>query len=98
VTVTAERIGRRRGTGGPPPPQRQVDYHNLVNPFEPVRIFTDDRIEAIHQTALRVLEELGIKVMLPEARALFSTAGARLDVLRAFIERRSSEGCAPSES
>ena len=34
---------------------------------------------AIHQTALRVLEELGIKVLLPEARDIFAKAGCRVD-------------------
>jgi trimethylamine--corrinoid protein Co-methyltransferase len=61
------------------PPRRQVDYHTLRNPFPPAPAFTDDRIEAIHQTALQVLEELGIRVLLPQARALFVQAGARVD-------------------
>ena len=34
---------------------------------------------AIHDTALRVLEELGLKVLLPEARQLFGRAGALVD-------------------
>ena len=34
---------------------------------------------AIHETALRVLEELGMKVLLPEARERFRKAGARVD-------------------
>jgi trimethylamine--corrinoid protein Co-methyltransferase len=51
----------------------------LNNPFTPQGVFSEDRIEAIHETALRVLEELGIKVLLPEARALFRQAGARVD-------------------
>lgn len=73
------RTGRRRGTQDATAPQRQVDYHNLRNPFEPQRVFSDDRIEAIHQTALRVLQELGIKILLPEAREIFRAAGARVD-------------------
>lgn len=79
MTAPPRRTGRRRGQDGPPPPQRQVDYHNLKNPFPPVRVFSDDRIEAIHQTSLRVLEELGVKILLPEARRLFRAAGARVD-------------------
>lgn len=79
MTETGRRTGRRRGQGAVAPPQRQVDYHNLRNPFPPATAFSDDRIEAIHATALQVLEELGIKVLLPEARALFRAAGARVD-------------------
>ena len=58
---------------------RQVDYHNLHNPFTPATVFSEDRVAAIHANALRVLQELGIKVLLPEARDLFRQAGALVD-------------------
>ena len=77
--MTGRRTGRRRGTAKDPAPNRQVDYRNLRNPFPPAAAFSDDRIEAIHQTALQVLQELGMKVLLPEARALFRQGGARVD-------------------
>lgn len=70
------RRGRRRG--GAAARVRSVDYRNLRNPFPPIAVFTDDRIEAMHLTALQVLEELGIKVLLPEARDLLVKAGATL--------------------
>lgn len=84
---TADR-GRRRRSGGRnasrarsdgPTSNRVVNYHNLRNPFTPQSVFSADRIEAIHNTSLRVLEELGIKVLLPEARKIFAKAGARID-------------------
>jgi trimethylamine---corrinoid protein Co-methyltransferase len=77
--MTSRRTGRRRGTMEDPTPKRQVDYRNLRNPFPLARVFSDDRVEAIHQTALQVLEELGMKVLLPEARALFRQGGGRVD-------------------
>ncbi len=40
---------------------------------------TDDEIAKIHQTVLRVFEEIGILVSLPEARELFRQAGANVD-------------------
>lgn len=70
------RRGRRRG--GAAAPVRSVDYRNLRNPFPPIGVFTEDRIEVMHLTALQVLEELGIKVLLPEARDLLVKAGAKL--------------------
>lgn len=54
-------------------------YHRLKNPFSPVPVFSEDRVQAIHETALSVLEDLGIKVLLPEARALFAANGAIVD-------------------
>jgi len=58
---------------------RKVNYKTLRNPFPPMPAFPDERIDAIHAAALDVLSRLGIKVLLPEARALFEQAGARLD-------------------
>ncbi|MEL7262644.1 MAG: trimethylamine methyltransferase family protein, partial [Pseudomonadota bacterium] len=70
---------RRRGRGAPPAPKREVNYRNLRNPFPPMDVFPPDRIAAMHDAALDVLERLGIKVLLPEARAAFKAAGARVE-------------------
>ena len=59
--------------------QRQVSYRNLKNPLIRQPAFSEDRLEAIHQTALRVIEELGIKVLNDEARELYKQAGASVD-------------------
>jgi len=67
---------RRARTGGP---GRSVDYRRLVNPFEPMRVFTDDQVEAIHQNALRVLQEIGIRVLHQGGRARLKSAGASAD-------------------
>ncbi len=78
--VGAQRRGRRgRRGGGGATVTRQVDYHNLRNPFPEIPVFSEDQIEQIHETALEVLETLGIKVLLPEARALLKQGGARID-------------------
>ncbi len=50
---------------------RQKNYRLLRNPFTPQTVFSHDEIAAIHDTALRVLEELGIKVLLPEAIEIY---------------------------
>ncbi|MEO1331206.1 MAG: trimethylamine methyltransferase family protein, partial [Pseudomonadota bacterium] len=78
----SRRRGRRSGArdrGAARPSVRQVDYHTLRNPFPPVPVFTEDRIEAMHGAALDILEELGVKILSPEARALFAAAGAKVD-------------------
>ncbi len=73
------RRGRRGRGGDSAAPTRQVDYHNLTSPFPTMNVFSDDRIEAMHSAALSILEDQGIKVLLPEARQLFRAAGARVD-------------------
>ena len=71
---------RRRGReGGAHRIARKVDYHNLTNPFPPMKVFSDDRIEAMHEAALKVLEDLGMKVLLPQARELYRKGGAIID-------------------
>ena len=84
--MKSRRTGRRRSKAGPTE-TRKVDYRNLRNPFPPASAFTEDRIEAIHNTSLQVLEELGIKVLLPEARELYRAAGARIKDDMVFIGR-----------
>lgn len=59
--------------------KRDVNYRNLRNPFPPMRAFSDDHIASMHEAALTILEENGIKVLLPEARAYFRKAGAIVD-------------------
>lgn len=55
------------------------NYINLRNPFTPQEAYTEDRIAAIHQRALRILEELGIRILLDEARGILRSAGALVD-------------------
>ncbi|WP_164661869.1 trimethylamine methyltransferase family protein [Tropicibacter sp. Alg240-R139] len=86
----------RRARVEAPAEQRKVDYHNLRNPFPPMRAFSDDRIEALHQASLEVLEDIGIKVLLPEARKLFRQGGARVDDEMVFIGREMVEAAIAS--
>ena len=39
----------------------------------------EDAVEAIHQTALEILERIGMRILLPEGRALLAEAGAKVD-------------------
>lgn len=74
------RRSSRRATGNAETaPARSLAYRRLINPFQPQTVFSADQIDNIHATALRVLETLGIKVLLPEARAIFKAAGALVD-------------------
>lgn len=81
MATPSEKAGRRRRKrgGDASAARRAVNYRQLTNPFTPQVVFSEDRVAAIHDTALRVLEELGLKVLLPEARRLFAQAGAIVD-------------------
>ncbi|UWR07942.1 trimethylamine methyltransferase family protein [Ruegeria sp. B32] len=74
-----DRRRRGRGAESAPATHRDVNYRQLRNPFPVMEVFPADQIADMHETALRTLEELGVKVLLPEARRLFAAAGARVD-------------------
>jgi trimethylamine--corrinoid protein Co-methyltransferase len=45
----------------------------------PVKLFDDEQLERIHDTSMRVLEEIGIEVMSAEALSILDAAGAEVD-------------------
>jgi len=73
--------GRRRATAAetPPTPIRSRAYRRLVNPFAHPRIYSDDQVAAIHDAALSVLENKGMKVLSAIGRQRFRDAGATVD-------------------
>ena len=76
----AGRTGRRgRQARETSAPAREVNYRNLRNPFPPMKLYSDDAIEAMHEAALTALEDLGMKILLPEARRIFREGGAKVD-------------------
>ncbi len=77
-----ERPSRRRPAAsatGLEPPARSQRYRRLVNPFEPLRVFSEDEVAFIHDSALAILENEGLRVLLPDARRRYAAAGARVD-------------------
>src|SRR5271156_1778038 len=54
-------------------------YRHLRNPFEPMKVFSDDQVAAIHEAALTMLETQGMKVLSADARARYLSAGAQVD-------------------
>ena len=73
---------RRRDTpraGSAPLIGRSVRYRHLLNPFEPVKLFSEDQVESIHQAALGILERQGMRILSPRGRAVLAAAGATVD-------------------
>ncbi len=69
------RIRREDRTGGFP----QAPFAQPSIPFPPLKVLSDDQVEAIHQASLRVLKETGINFLLPEACRLMHAAGADVE-------------------
>lgn len=81
----SERRGGRRGGKARAAGGAGAGYGALRHPFAAQGAFSDDEIAAMHETALRVLEELGIRVLLGEARAILRGAGAIVDEDSAMV-------------
>ncbi len=58
---------------------QQQKPNKARRPFPPTRLISDDQIEAIHHASLKVLSEIGMDFMLPEARDILKKAGASID-------------------
>jgi trimethylamine---corrinoid protein Co-methyltransferase len=58
---------------------RTRPYRHLRNPFEPLKVFSDDQVASIHEAALVMLETQGMKVLSEDARTLYRNAGADVD-------------------
>src|ERR1700693_1837783 len=68
--------GRSRRTAGHLP---QLPWQPPTNPYMPMEVLSADQIEAIHATSLRLIDDLGIVLMSPRARAVMRAAGAEVD-------------------
>lgn len=75
MSRAGSRRARNRDSG---PGIVQRPFGRVIRPYDATRVLSDDNIEAIHQAALRVLAEIGMRVLSPEARALFADAGAEV--------------------
>ena len=87
---SSRRRGRTQQAG--PKPIRQLPYKQPRRRFAPVDLISADELESIHQTSLKVLKEIGMEFMLPEARDLLKKAGAdvrgeRVHFDPAFVEQ-----------
>ena len=79
---------RRRGRGRDiERKSRDVDYRHLVSPLPLAQAYSDDQIEAIHEAALTVLEELGVRVLHDQARARLKAAGAEVNDTQVRYDR-----------
>ncbi|HEX6222193.1 MAG TPA: trimethylamine methyltransferase family protein, partial [Acidimicrobiia bacterium] len=77
------RRGRRRREGeaggdGPTAPN-QPPWRQPTRRFRPVDLADEDQIEAIHQTSLQILSEIGMDFLNEEARRMLKEAGADVD-------------------
>ena len=58
---------------------RQLPWRDVVNPYAPSEILSQDQVETIIDTALGVLATQGMRFLEPSGRDLLAKAGAQVD-------------------
>ena len=74
-----ERRGGSRRSGRGEAGLQQPPWRQPRNLFRPVDLVSADELERIHEASLTILEEIGMDVLLPEAREIFRAAGASVE-------------------
>jgi trimethylamine--corrinoid protein Co-methyltransferase len=64
----------RRGSG-----IRQLPFRQLRNFMPPVAFVPEEDVEKIHRASLKILAEIGVNFLLPEAREILREAGAEVE-------------------
>lgn len=71
----ARRIRRKRPDDG----ITQLPWSRVRNPYAPMALLDEQRMDDLHRTSMRILSELGIRVMGDNVLAFFEKAGALID-------------------
>ncbi|MGH7186018.1 MAG: trimethylamine methyltransferase family protein, partial [Pseudomonadota bacterium] len=71
VRLSQRRAQRKEGAG-----IAQRPFRLLRSPYPPLAILSEDQIEAIHDTSLRILEEIGLQFLDDEALGILRLNGA----------------------
>ncbi|MBZ9864685.1 trimethylamine methyltransferase family protein [Mesorhizobium sp. CA15] len=71
--------GRRSKLGRSGGGIAQLPWQSVKNPYPPMQLLDEERMEQLHKTSMRILSELGIRVMSERVMDLFAKAGAIVD-------------------
>ena len=78
------RAGNTRGSGST---IDQMPWRIPVNTDRPTEPLTEEGVQAIHDGAMRILEDIGIEILFDDALAIFKEMGCRIDGTNVRIDR-----------
>lgn len=84
-----EVMARRRSTSRGPRQSgglHQRPFAQTSRAYAPIEVISADQVAAIHTTALRLLQTVGMRILAPQARDLYRTAGAQVLDEMVFFE------------
>ncbi|MCC6306062.1 MAG: trimethylamine methyltransferase family protein [Rhodobacteraceae bacterium] len=79
ATERRQRTGGRSGRGRRAGAIEQMPWRIPENPDRPTEPLSPEGVERLHRAGLRILSEIGIEFLNPEACALFRAAGCRVE-------------------
>jgi len=74
-----QRSRRQTQSQGGPTPLAQSGFSSIRNSLPALTPLSQDHVETIHHSSLKLLEEIGMEVTSEEARNLYKEAGAEVD-------------------
>jgi len=87
-TRPSRRRGREHNRGAAAAGVQQLPRRPIARLFQPMEIVSADELETIHDASLKVLEEIGMDFLLPDARERMQAAGAEVSGERVRIPRQ----------
>ncbi|MGO1119937.1 trimethylamine methyltransferase family protein [Rhodovibrionaceae bacterium A322] len=72
------RAGRRKPAARTPG-IAQPAWHQPQRPYAPLEIISQDQLEALHHTSLKILSQVGLRILCPLARQSLKNQGAEVD-------------------
>ncbi len=57
----------------------QPEWRRVINPYRPIEVLDAEQVQAVHDASLRVLREVGMDFLHPEALAILRRSGAEVD-------------------
>ncbi len=57
----------------------QTPWRRFHNPYDPIEILTSEQLQLIHENSMRILSDIGIKVLDARSREYLREAGAEVD-------------------
>ncbi len=74
-------MGRRSNRQTSKPSQRieQRPLSEIINPYPPVGLVSEDELHALHDSSMQILEEIGLDILSSQAKELMLAHGAEID-------------------
>ncbi len=76
---------KRRTRAAPVFALNQLPVRSLTNPYSPISVLSEESLEMIHDSSIRILEQIGLEILNDRARALMVEHGAEIDPKTGYV-------------